>query len=83
MTAGVAGIVLVGYMLRSMVPRRRGAHGGIVLAYAAAPALHDLVQVADAAVERWVELRVRMSMRLAMLAEGADGEKSAKGAAAL
>ncbi len=44
MTSGVAGIVLVGYMLRSMVPRRRGAHGGIVLAYAAAPALHDLVQ---------------------------------------
>ena len=40
----IAGIVLVGYMLRSMVPRRRGAHGGIVLAYAAAPALHDLVQ---------------------------------------
>ena len=40
----IAGIVLVGYMLRSMIPRRRGAHGGIVLAYAAAPALHDLVQ---------------------------------------
>ena len=40
----IAGIVLVGYMLRSMVPRRRGAHGGIILAYAAAPALHDLVQ---------------------------------------
>ena len=40
----IAGIVLVGYMLRSMVPRRREAHGGIVLAYAAAPALHDLVQ---------------------------------------
>ena len=28
------------------------------------------LQVADAAVERWVELRVRVMMRLAMLAEG-------------
>jgi len=28
--------------------------------------------VADAAVERWVELRVRVMMRLAMLAEGAE-----------
>lgn len=46
----IAGIVLVGYMLRSMIPRRRGAHGGIILAYAAAPALHDLVQEIAAAI---------------------------------
>lgn len=30
------------------------------------------LQVADAAVERWVELRVRVMMRLAALAEAAD-----------
>jgi len=49
MISGVAGIMLVFCMLRSMVPRRRGEHGGIVLAYAAAPALHDLVQEIAAA----------------------------------
>ena len=41
------------------------------------------LQVADAAVERWVELRVRVMMRLAALGGGAEGAKSAKGAAAL
>ncbi len=39
------------------------------------------LQAADAAVERWVEMRIRMMMRLAALAEGA--ETSAVAAAAL
>ena len=38
------------------------------------------LQVADAAVERWVELRVRVMMRLAMLAAGEGGVERAEGA---
>ena len=40
------------------------------------------LQVADAAVERWVELRVRVMMRLAMLGGAAEGAEASEGTAA-
>ena len=73
MTSGVAGIVLVGYMLRSMVPRRRGAHGGIVLAYAAAPALHDLVLEIASAIGAPRPREIRVDLQANASAAGAAG----------
>ncbi len=79
--AGIAEHLSVEYLFYCSVERTPGKNptDGTTMA-AAAGALADegqpieaawpTLQVADAAVERWVELRVRVMMRLAALAEG-------------